>query len=163
MSKRKIKATTLIEILLASAIALIGIVFVLGLASDVIRASGNIRARETTLAEARVALKRLRAEIETAAAFEQKEGGVVITQDGAGGGGGNSNGVHWQAITLDGESVLARCESGAVAGRNQAVAKDVRAVRVEDADKAITITLTLGAGEKRRKLEEVIVKVGETI
>lgn len=151
------KGTTLVEILLACAVAAVGIVFALGITGDLIAMSAKVKQRETTLAEVRVALKRLKNEIAVANTFAQREGYFVTTFA--------ARSYRWRTATLEGHQVLARCVGAETATVKKAVAADVLEMKVKKGTKAITIAITTRAhpGAKKQMLEELLVKIGETL
>ena len=149
------RGVTLVEVLLACAVAAIGISFCLTLAADVISSSAKVRKRNAENVSARVALYRLRGDIGSSSNFSTLEGGLALTQ--------TAGGVRWQVSTFDGTSYLTRVKSGQTPGLKDAVAPQVSQISLITSPAARTLAITAGAGGKRVKLTEVIRTWGVTL
>jgi hypothetical protein len=156
MNLKNKKAVTLVELLVAAGIALVGITIALTLAADVMRAGASVRQRNVESAEAAIAMERLRGEISASQAFAQNATALAVTD-------ASGNGTYWQPITLQGTAILARYAGGASPALSNAVATKVYGLSASQGTNAITLAMSVGIGQNKRKIQEVIRQWGQTI
>lgn len=150
------RGVTLVELLLAMAIALIGITTVLLLAADVIGASARIRQKNLASAPARATLERIKNEIISSSTFSGDINGIATTQ-------GAQGKVRWQVATLDGIPALVRLSTAAAPTRQNIVVSGIRQISLQQDSRAITLSATLGTGQHRQKVDNVIRRWGQTL
>jgi hypothetical protein len=152
------KGMTLTELLLAGAIAVVGMVLALALAADLLRAAAGVRLRQQQSLEGQVALIRLRDELGRAQSASWQEEGVLMTLD--------TGKIWWGVATQEGIPNLLRLSYPMTAAHKQdsqkAVATGVRALTyAPEAPGRTKVALTLRGGNYR--LEERIILWARTM
>jgi Tfp pilus assembly protein PilV len=154
------RGVTIVELLIACALALVGVTVTLMLAADVVAAGARVRERAANSAEACVALYRMRSEVENAQTLGEKNNIIAVTQ--------NNSGIiyksAWQVATFEGKPMLTRIgDFAATPQKSNVVAKNVRRIEMTNAKNAITLALTTASKNYPRVLKEVIRKWGQTL
>lgn len=149
------RGVTLVELLLACAVAAVGITCVLVLAAEVIGAGARVRARNADSAAARVALYRLQNELAASQSTASIADGVALTSV--------SGGIRWQVVTFDGTPHLTRVKSGSTPEIKNSVAPEISELSLQTSAAARTLAITAGPPGRRAKLTEVIRSWGVTL
>ncbi len=148
----KRRGTTLVEVMLACALAAAGVYVIFLLASEMLSAAAKVRGKNERLMEARVAALRLRRECEVAIGASYGAEGLFLTREGG-------QKFMWQVGAGDLAGLLLRHEAGRAATVEDAVATHVEALTYAASEKAITIAITAHG----RKIEEVLQVWGRTL
>ena len=149
------RGVTLVELLLACAVAVIGITTVLLLAADVISASARVRQNNAANAPARVALLRLHTDISAAETFSSSANKIVTTLAGSS--------SHWSIATFGATPYLTHNNSSGTPSLQNSVAAYVHALQLARGERAVTLALTFGEGAHRQRIEDVIRTWGQTL
>lgn len=149
------RGVTLVEILLACAVAFVGITVALMLAADVLRAGARVRERNAENASALVAMYRLRGEVLAAQAFSQNGNALAVTS--------STGGIRWQVATFGNVPYLTRVKSAGTPAIKNAVAGNVSEISAERSANAVTLAITAGQPGRRVRINEVIRTWGVTL
>lgn len=149
------RAVTLVELLIACAIAAVGVAFTLILSANVLQAGARVRARNADHAAAQVALYRLKNELSRASGSQMSSGTLALTT--------SDGGLRWQVVTLQGRPTLTRTPSGQTPTLAHAVASDISQLQLSSGPNAQTLAITSGAVGRRVKLTETLRAWGTTL